>query len=94
MTISIFILATAPAVVGSILCYDNILILIFIIISIAFVMIYQFSFRVSCHSACFIKIKMEKTTFDKVLVESLYLVIIALLLLYNCVIVLQIPRIK
>ena len=61
---TIFISATTPAFVGSILGYDNILILIFLIISIAFVMIEQLSFRVSCHSACFIKIKMAKTTFD------------------------------
>ena len=60
MTVTIFIPATTPAVVGSILGYDNILILIFLIISIAFVIF----FRVSCHSACFIKIKMEKTIFD------------------------------
>ena len=39
VTVTIFIPATTPAVVGSILGYDNILILIFLIISIAFEMI-------------------------------------------------------
>ena len=39
VTVTIFITATTPAVVGSILWYDNILILVSLIISIAFVMI-------------------------------------------------------
>ena len=39
VTNTIFIPATTPAVVGSILGYDNILILIYLIISIAFLMI-------------------------------------------------------
>ena len=43
--------------VYSILHFDNILILIFVIISIAFIMIKQFAFSVSCQGACFIKLK-------------------------------------
>ena len=64
VTSSTCIPASTPLDVGSILRLDNILILISLIVSIAFVMMYQFSFRVSCHGACFgVKIKVAKTTF-------------------------------
>ena len=63
MTSSIFIPAPTPVGVGSILRFDKNLILIFLIISIAFVMIKKFSFRVSCHGACFIKMKMAIYTY-------------------------------
>ena len=56
--------ASTPVGVCSILRLDNILILILLIVSIAFVMMLQFSFRASCHGACFgVKIKMAKTAF-------------------------------
>ena len=56
---SIFIPASTPVGVASIYCFDNIFILIFSIISIAFVTIEQFSFRVSCHDAWLSKLKWQ-----------------------------------